>query len=178
MLMNIYKKLNANIVQIYRYKKLNKIQPLYLDQKLLLNHIRIKDIFRVNHTFADVFHYSFLSRCIIFIHLIIAMKRAFYVLYLNDKVVGVFWIYINALEWRNNIIHLASYYISPSFRGRNYGKILVKSVLADVKKNDLVFGVAAKVKLDNIKSLHLLEECGFKIQYKDSSIIYLKNEWL
>ncbi|WP_457642746.1 UDP-2,4-diacetamido-2,4,6-trideoxy-beta-L-altropyranose hydrolase [Persephonella sp.] len=97
-------------------------------------------------------------------------KSNFYVLEFNNKIIG-------QIRFSNEDIQeetIVSLSLHKDFRGIGIGKYLLKKGIKDIFKNENIKKVVAYVKKDNIKSIKLFENTGFK--KVDNSADFLKYE--
>jgi len=78
-----------------------------------------------------------------------------------------------AIVGENAII---SYLISKDYRGKGYGKSMIKKLEQYVKENNLAKHLIAEVKHSNVASQRIFEKLGYIKVTEEDMISYIKNE--
>ncbi|KAA6328104.1 hypothetical protein EZS27_022963 [termite gut metagenome] len=67
-------------------------------------------------------------------------------------------------------------YINPHYEGKKIAQNISKAFLKYMAKNTSLEIIKAKVKLDNLRSIHFHQVIGFTIVFKDELFVYMNNK--
>ena len=81
----------------------------------------------------------------------------------GDRVVGM-----NAFHWANkpvtkHIAQIFGVFISPDYRGKGIGKLLMDGIISEIKKNSQFIKITLGVNAENTSALKLYESLGLKV---------------
>lgn len=166
-------KIKLHLWQFSRYKDLNTIiEKKDIENGYRLSHVNLISIIKVWRNFNDIFITNYFLKYINLIHFLLGRKRAVYLLRDQKNIMAFMWLYFNPYEVNRRIVHLGAYFINPLYRGGNVGKIFVNEVIEQLKENDKIAGIAARVEKENVASFKLLSYCGFKIENSENPTQY------